>query len=284
MLDVLDATRWVTPALEILDARIQMTDQTGLAAGVLGHPASGVAWRAALAGEAPVTGMWVASGSPVVAEICAGSGLDRLLIDGEHAPDDLRSILAQLQAVAPYPVTPLVRPPAGDPVLIKQPLDLGVAVPLIPMVWSMAQARALVAATRYPPDGIRRVGSALARASRWNRVDGYLKDATRTVSLLVQIESRADIAATDGIDGIFLGPADLAASLGHLGDQAHPEVTDAVTGAIKAITTAGKAAGRPRGPWRRAGLAARAGRGRGRGRVGAPGAASGAGPWSGRPE
>jgi 4-hydroxy-2-oxoheptanedioate aldolase len=206
-------------------------------------------WRAALAGERPVTGMWVVSGSPVVAEICAGSGLDWLLIDSEHAPNDLHSVLAQLHAVAPYPVTPVVRPPVGDPVLIKQLLDLGVEVLLIPMVESAAQARALVAATRYPPEGIRGVGSALARASRWNRVGGYLNGAAQTVSLLVQIESRAgldalpEIAAVDGIDGIFLGPADLAASLGHLGEQAHPEVTGAVEDAIKAITAAGKPAG-----------------------------------------
>jgi 4-hydroxy-2-oxoheptanedioate aldolase len=206
-------------------------------------------WRAALAGPGPVTGMWVASGSPVCAEICAGAGFDWLLIDSEHAPNDLRSILAQLQAVAPYPVTPVVRPPSGDAVVIKQLLDVGVEVLLIPMVESRAQARALVAATRYPPEGIRGVGSALARASRWNRVEGYLQRASETVSVLVQIESRAgldaiaDIAATGGVDGVFLGPADLAASLGHLGEQDHPEVVSEVEDAIKAITAAGKPAG-----------------------------------------
>jgi 4-hydroxy-2-oxoheptanedioate aldolase len=206
-------------------------------------------WRAALAGPGPVTGMWVASGSPLCAEICAGSGLDWLLIDGEHAPNDVRSILAQLQAVAPYPVTPVVRPPAGDPVLIKQLLDVGAEVLLIPMVESGAQARALVTATRYPPQGIRGVGSALARASRWNRTGDYLPRAGDTVSVLVQVESRAgldaiaDIAAVDGIDGIFLGPADLAASLGHLGEQDHPAVVAAVEDAIAAVTGAGKAAG-----------------------------------------
>src|ERR1035437_9027608 len=192
-------------------------------------------WRAALA---PVTGMWVASGSPVCAEICAGAGFDWLLVDSEHAPNDLRSILAQLQAVAAYPVTPVIRPPSGDPVLIKQLLDVGVEVLLIPMVESRAQARAqaraLVAATRYPPEGIHGVGSALARASRWNRVEGYLARAAETVSVLVQIESRtgldaiADIAAVDGVDGVFIGPADLAASLGHLGEQDHPEVVSVV--------------------------------------------------------
>src|SRR6202012_2722017 len=140
------------------------------------------------------------SGSPVVAEICAGSGVDWLLIDSEHAPNDLRSTLAQLQGAASSPVTPAGRPPVGDPVLIKQLLDLGVEVLLIPMVESAQQARALVAATRYPPDGIRGVGSALARASRWNRVGGYLKDAAQTVSLLVQIESRAGLEAWPHIE------------------------------------------------------------------------------------
>jgi 4-hydroxy-2-oxoheptanedioate aldolase len=206
-------------------------------------------WRAALAGPRPVAGMWVASGSPVCAEICAGAGFDWLLIDSEHAPNDLRSILAQLQAVAPYPVTPVIRPPSGDAVGIKQLLDVGVEVLLIPMVESRTQARALVAATRYPPEGIRGVGSALARASRWNRVEGYLPRAAETVSVLVQIESRAgldaiaEIAAVDGVDGVFLGPADLAASLGHLGEQDHPEVVGEVEDAIKAITAAGKPAG-----------------------------------------
>jgi 4-hydroxy-2-oxoheptanedioate aldolase len=193
--------------------------------------------------------MWVASASPVCAEICAGAGLDWLLIDSEHAPNDLHSILAQLQAVAAYPVTPVVRPPSGDPVTIKRLLDVGVEILLIPMVESRAQAEALVAATRYPPDGIRGVGSALARASGWNRTEGYLQRATETVSLLVQVESRAgldaiaDIAAVDGVDGIFLGPADLAAALGRLGQQDHPEVMGAVEQAIRAITAAGKPAG-----------------------------------------
>ena len=174
-------------------------------------------WRAALAGQAPVTGMWVASGSPVCAEICAGAGFDWLLVDSEHAPNDLRSILAQLQAVAAYPVTPVIRPPSGDPVLIKQLLDVGVEVLLIPMVESRAQARALVAATRYPPEGIRGVGSALARASRWNRVEGYLARAAETVSVLVQVESRAGLDAIKAITaagkpvGVNAFPPNLAA-------------------------------------------------------------------------
>lgn len=212
------------------------------------HPAA-VRWRERLAGDRPQVGMWVASGSPYVAEICAGSGIDWLLIDSEHAPNDLRSILAQLQAVSSYPVIPVVRPPSGDPVHIKQLLDAGVEQLLIPMVESGEQARALVAAVRYPPAGIRGVGSALARASRWNRVPDYLGTADDRVSLMVQVESRAglealdEIVAVDGVDGVFIGPADLAASLGHLGDPGHPDVVKEVERAIAVIAAAGKASG-----------------------------------------
>lgn len=209
----------------------------------------GPVWKQALAARRPQIGMWVASASPLLAEVCAGSGLDWLLIDSEHALNDLVTIAPQLQAVAPYPVTPVVRPPTGDPVQIKQLLDAGAEVLLIPMVESGAQAEQLVAATRYPPAGIRGVGSALARASRWNRVPGYLTGADEGISLLLQVESGAgldalaDICAVDGVDGVFIGPADLAASLGHLGQPEHPEVVAAVEKAITTIVAAGKAAG-----------------------------------------
>jgi 4-hydroxy-2-oxoheptanedioate aldolase len=209
----------------------------------------GPAWKRQLTNERALIGMWVASGSATLAEVCAGSGLDWLLIDSEHAPNDLVSILPQLQAVAAYPITPVVRPPTGDPVLIKQLLDAGVEVLLIPMVESAEQARAMVAATRYPPAGIRGVGATLARASRWGRVEGYVANADRDISLLVQVESRAgldaieDICGVEGVDGVFVGPADLAASLGHLGRPDHEEVVAAVEAAIKAIVASGKAAG-----------------------------------------
>lgn len=209
----------------------------------------GVLWRAALRGDAAQVGMWVASGSPVIAEICAGSGLDWLLIDSEHAPNDVISIQLQLQAVAPYAVTPVVRPPTGDPVQIKQLLDAGAEAILVPMVESAEQARELVAATRYPPAGFRGVGAALARASRWNRVPGYLAGANDEVCLMVQVESvaglaaLAEICAVDGVDGVFLGPADLAASMGHLGRPDHPQVVAAVESAIATINAAGIAAG-----------------------------------------
>jgi 4-hydroxy-2-oxoheptanedioate aldolase len=196
-----------------------------------------------------LVGMWVSSGSPLVAEICAGSGLDWVLIDGEHGPNGLESILAQLQAVAAYPVTPVVRVPIGDAVVIKQYLDLGVQNLLVPMVADAEQARELVRAVRYPPEGIRGVGSALARSSRWNRVDGYLDGASATVSLTVQIETdeavrnAAEIAAVDGVDAILVGPADLAASMGLLGRQEHPDVVAAVLATIAAATDAGTPVG-----------------------------------------
>jgi len=209
----------------------------------------GPLWKQRLVGDRAQFGMWVASASPLLAEICAGSGLDWLLIDSEHAPNDLVTIVPQLQAVSSYPVVPVVRPPTGDPVQIKQLLDAGAEVLLIPMVESAEQARRLVAATRYPPVGFRGVGSALARSSRWNRVEGYLGSADGEISLLVQVESRAgldaldEICAVDGVDGVFIGPADLAASLGHLGKPEHPDVVAAVTAAIATIAAAGKAAG-----------------------------------------
>ena len=207
-------------------------------------------FRDALAGaERPLAGMWVCSGSPLVAEICAGAGLDWLLIDMEHSPNGLESALAQLQAVAAYPVTPVVRVPIGDVVTIKQVLDLGAQNLLVPMVSSRADAEAAVAAVRYPPRGTRGVGSALARSARWNRVDGYLEHADDHVSLFVQIETAAgveaaaEIAAVDGIDGVFVGPSDLAASMGLLGRQTHPDVVAAAVRTFDAVRAAGKPVG-----------------------------------------
>ena len=194
-------------------------------------------------------GMWSCAGSPLVAEICAGSGLDIVLIDGEHSPVNLESILAQLQAVAPYPAVPVVRAPIGDPVVIKQLLDLGAQNILVPMVDSVAQAEAMVRAVRYPPHGVRGVGSALARSSRWSRIPDYLARASDLVSLTVQIETiegleqAAAIAAIDGVDALLVGPADLAASMGLLGQQNHPDVV----AAVESVIAAGRAAGTPVG-------------------------------------
>ncbi|KAA0962508.1 HpcH/HpaI aldolase/citrate lyase family protein [Microbacterium sp. ANT_H45B] len=186
--------------------------------------------------------MWVCSGSPLIAELCAGSGLDWLLIDAEHSPNGLESLLAQLQAVHGYPILPVVRPPVLDPVIIKQYLDLGAQTLLIPMVDT---AELAVRSVHYPPRGIRGVGSALARASRWNRVDDYLQTAAERISVIVQIESAEAVAniesivAVDGIAGVFLGPSDLAASMGVLGQQDHPDVVAAVERCIAVASAAG---------------------------------------------
>jgi 4-hydroxy-2-oxoheptanedioate aldolase len=204
---------------------------------------------AAEAGSGAQIGLWVCSGSPLVAEIMAGSGAQWLLIDTEHSPNSLESVLAQLHAVHGYDVLPMVRLPWNDVVLIKQYLDLGAQNLLIPMVNDAEQARAAVAAVRYPPHGVRGVGSALARAARWNRIPDYLARADETISLTVQIETGEAVAnveeilAVDGVDGIFIGPSDLAASMGVLGQQEHPEVRAAVEHCLDAARAAGKPAG-----------------------------------------
>ncbi len=197
----------------------------------------------------PQIGLWVALGDAIGAEICAGAGFDWLLLDAEHGPNDLRTLLAQLQAVAPYPGHPIVRLRIGDTHLIKQVLEIGAQTLLIPMVETAEQAAALVAAMQYPPAGVRGVGAALGRSSRWNRMPSYLKQAGEEMCLLVQIETRRGleninaIAATPGVDGVFIGPADLSASMGHLGNMTHPEVLATIEQCIGHIRAAGKAAG-----------------------------------------
>jgi len=206
-------------------------------------------FKQALAAGRTQIGLWLGLADPYPAEICAGAGFDWLLIDAEHGPNDVRTVLAQLQAVAPYPVHAAVRPVDGDPARIKQLLDAGAQTLLVPMVESAEQAAALVAAMHYPPRGVRGVGTALARAARWGRIADYVQGAGAQLCLLVQIESRRGlenleaIAAVDGVDGVFIGPADLAASLGHPGDSAHAEVRAAIESGIDRIRAAGRAAG-----------------------------------------
>ncbi len=195
------------------------------------------------------TGLWLGLANAYCAEICATAGFDWLLIDAEHSPNDLRSILAQLQAVAAYPAHAIVRPPCGDVNLIKQLLDIGIQTLMIPMVESADYARQLVAAMRYPPAGIRGVGTGLARAAAWNGRTNYLQHANGEMCLIVQVESLPGIEAIDaigaveGVDGIFIGPSDLAASMGHLGKPGHPAVQETIEAAIKRIHQTGKAAG-----------------------------------------
>ena len=202
-----------------------------------------------LAGDAPLLGLWQALACPYTAEICAGAGYDWLLFDGEHAPNTLQTLLAQLQAVARYPVTPIARVPIGDAAIIKQYLDIGFQTLLVPMVDSAEQAARLVSATRFPPRGSRGVASATSRASGFGLNTEYLAQAHENTCLVVQIESRAGLASIDaiaavpGVDALFIGPADLAGSLGHLGDPRHPEVQQAIADALARIRAAGKAAG-----------------------------------------
>ena len=194
-------------------------------------------------------GMWVGLAVGYCAEIAANAGFDWLLIDGEHAPNDLRTILHQLQSIAAYPSQAVVRPVTGDVGLIKQLLDIGAQTLLIPMIETAEQAELMVKATRYPPEGIRGVGSALARASRWNSLSNYLNEADEQICVLVQIESKKGlenidaILAVEGVDGVFIGPADLSAALGHRGNPGHPEVQEIIVSSIKKIRQAGKAAG-----------------------------------------
>lgn len=206
-------------------------------------------FKAALARREPQVGLWLALGDPYTAELCATAGFDWLLIDGEHSPNDVRSILAQLQAVAPYRGHPIVRAVVGDVALIKQLLDIGAQTLLVPMVDTAGQARQLVAATRYPPEGIRGDGSAIARVSRWGLLPDYVERANDEVCLLVQAETKLAlenleaICAVEGVDGVFVGPADLAASLGHRNNPGHPDVQAAIDGALRRIIGSGKAAG-----------------------------------------
>ncbi|MBS0580516.1 MAG: 4-hydroxy-2-oxoheptanedioate aldolase [Proteobacteria bacterium] len=206
-------------------------------------------FKQALQARQPQIGLWLGLADAYAAELLAGCGFDWLALDAEHAPNDVRTVLSQLQAVAAYPVQAVVRTPSDDRTLLKQYLDLGVQTLLVPMVESAAQAARIVSATRYPPAGVRGVGSALARASRWNQIGNYLRESARELCVLVQVESLAglqdlaSIAATEGIDGVFFGPADLAASMGLLGQPTDARVQDAIRQGIHRVRAAGKAAG-----------------------------------------
>jgi 4-hydroxy-2-oxoheptanedioate aldolase len=207
------------------------------------------AFKQALRRGEPQIGLWLGLADAYVAELLATAGFDCLVIDAEHSPNDPRSVLPQLQAMAPYSVHPIVRPVHGRVDLIKQYLDIGAQTLIIPMVESAEQARQMVAAMRYPPRGVRGVGSAVARASRWNQIDDYLRLSDEEMCLFVQVESvnalthLESIAAVEGVDGIFFGPADLAASMGLLGKPSDPAVQAAVIQGIATLKRAGKAAG-----------------------------------------
>jgi 4-hydroxy-2-oxoheptanedioate aldolase len=206
-------------------------------------------FRDALRAGRPQIGLWVGLADPNAAEALAGTGFDWLLLDGEHAPNDPRSVLSQLRAIASYPVHAVVRPVQGDVALVKQYLDIGAQTLLVPLVDTAEHARLMVQAMRYPPEGLRGMGAALARASRWNQVDDYVNQANDQMCLLVQAETAlalanlAAIAAVDGVDGVFFGPADLSASMGYRGQLDHPAVQRAILDGIATVRSAGKAPG-----------------------------------------
>lgn len=194
-------------------------------------------------------GLWIGLPDANVAEAVATAGFDWLLFDAEHAPNDPRSILQQLRAVSAYPVHGIVRPVQADPALVKQYLDIGAQTLLIPMIDSREQAELMVRAMRYPPEGIRGMGPALARASRWNQIEDYVNLANGQTCLLVQAETQESmgqltaIASVDGVDGVFFGPVDLSASMGLRGQPNHPDVQRAIIDGIATVRAAGKAAG-----------------------------------------
>lgn len=206
-------------------------------------------FRNALRAGQPQIGCWVGFADANVAEALAGCGFDWLLLDGEHAPNDPRTVLDQLRALAPYPVQAVVRPVQGDVALVKQYLDVGALTLLIPMIDTPDQAGLMVRATRYAPEGLRGMGAALARASRWNQIPGYVHLANAQICLLVQAETTLAlqnlqaIAEVEGVDGVFFGPADLSASMGYRGRPNHPDVQKAILEGIATVRAAGKAPG-----------------------------------------
>lgn len=211
--------------------------------------ATGNLFKEGLVGGKLQIGLWLALGDAYAAEVCATCGFDWLLVDGEHGPIDLRTTLHCLQAVAAYPSQPVVRLPSDDPDLIKQVMELGAATLLIPMIENAEQASHAAKAMRYPPLGTRGVGSGLARSSRWRARADYLREADDEACLLVQVETRSalhrleEISGVEGVDGIFIGPADLAASMGLLGRTDDPQVHDLVLAAIERVVGLGKPVG-----------------------------------------
>ncbi|NBZ87990.1 aldolase/citrate lyase family protein [Stagnihabitans tardus] len=211
-------------------------------------PAATNRLKARLAAGDTVHGCWLGMAEPYLAEMAGTAGFDWLLIDGEHAPNDLRSISAQLAVLRGGPADAVVRVPVGEAWMIKQVMDAGAQSLMVPMVETGAQAQAIYEATRYPGAGVRGIGSSLARASMFSDVADYLKTADEQVCLILQVESRKALENLDDIlavpaDCVFVGPSDLAADMGHLGGAGHPEVKAAVFDTLRRIRAAGKAAG-----------------------------------------
>ena len=203
--------------------------------------------RALAAGKTQI-GLWSSLSSSYTVEVIAGAGYDWILLDMEHSPNDLESLLVQLQAAAPYPTTPIVRVPWNDMVTVKRVLDVGAQSLLFPYVQDAAEAKAAVANTRYPPAGVRGVAGT-TRATRFGRIKDYARRAHEEICVLVQVETKSAldqleaICAVEGVDGVFIGPADLHASMGYPGETANPAVLPLIEDAMRRIRKAGKAPG-----------------------------------------
>lgn len=206
-------------------------------------------FKARLASGRTQFGLWLGIPDNSVAELLAGAGFDWLLVDHEHGAFELGDVLAHLQAIAPYDVAPIVRPVDGSGALLKKFCDIGAQSFIVPMIDTAEQAAAVVAAVKYPPEGRRGLGTSMARAARWNSVPRYLERANEEMCVVVQaetttaIDNLAAIANTQGVDGVFIGPSDLSASMGHTGNASHPEVIEVVSEGIRTIHAAGKYAG-----------------------------------------
>ncbi len=205
-------------------------------------------FKAALAAGEQQIGLWNSITGPVVVEVLASAGFDWVVIDTEHALTDVPEVMPMLQAMAPHAVSAVVRPASNDPVLIKRLLDFGAQTLIVPYIQNAAEAEAAVRAVRYPPNGIRGVAG-LTRAGGYGLIEGYTARAETEICLLLQVETIEAlgeieaIAAIDGVHGLFIGPSDLAASMGHPGKPSHPDVVAAIEDAIRRIVAAGKPAG-----------------------------------------
>ncbi|MGE3147231.1 MAG: HpcH/HpaI aldolase/citrate lyase family protein [Pseudorhodoplanes sp.] len=202
----------------------------------------------ALAAGKPQIGLWASLSSNYTAEAVAGAGFDWLVVDTEHSPADMENVMGQLQAIARYPTTPIVRVPWSDMVTIKRYLDIGIQSLLIPQINTVDEARQAVAYTRYPPAGVRGVAAA-TRATGFGRIKNYFKIAHEEICTIVQAETREaldnieTIAAVEGVDCIFIGPGDLHASLGYPGERSHKDVMPMIDDAVRRIVKTGKAPG-----------------------------------------
>jgi 4-hydroxy-2-oxoheptanedioate aldolase len=196
----------------------------------------------------PQIGLWMSLTSSVATEVAAGAGFDWLLIDMEHSANDISEVVQHLRAAEGGTAEPIVRPPWNEPVLVKRLLDQGVTSFLFPFVQSAEEARRAVEATRYPPKGIRGMAGTV-RANRWGRVPDYVNRAEAEICVLVQVETRKavsvveEIAGVDGVDGVFIGPADLSADFGRHNKWAEPDVWNVILDTGRRIKAAGKSAG-----------------------------------------